>query len=162
MPLDNDEETADRNSIPTGGRLRGRWAATALLLVAALLAGCADDDAPAEDLAAEEPGGLPEWLREVHPPPGAETTGVPEVQVSHEVVGTREDVRLVIDGIDVTQYAGPGQGVLSYKPGDGDEPRAPVELAPGAHRAVVQRVLRPEFGEPHKVLESFGWQFTVQ
>lgn len=162
MSHDKGEETAALYSIPAGGALRGRWAAIALLLLAALLAGCADDDAPAEDVASEEPGGLPGWIREVHPPPGAETTGVPEVQVSHEVVGTREDVRLVIDGIDVTQYAGPGQGVLTYKPGDGDDPRAPVDLGPGFHRAVVQRVLLPEFGETHEVLESFSWEFTVQ
>lgn len=167
MPLCDTNESAAANASPTGGLLRRRRATLALVLLAAVLAGCAEADPPADDAGSDDAGseevsGAPAWVREVHPAPGAETTGLPEVQVSHEVVGTREDVRLVIDGIDVTQYAGPGQGVLTYKPGDGDEPRAPVELSPGTHRAVVQRVLLPEFGETYKVLDSFGWQFTVQ
>lgn len=137
-----------------------RWAAVMVLMLvaAAGMGGCSGDDEPGAG-AAEEPVDLPDWIEGVHPDPGASASPTPEVQVLHGVVGAREGVRLLVDGTDVTQYAGDRPGVLSYDP---DAPRAPVDLGPGTHQASAVRVLLDEFGDQHEVLDQFEWRFTIQ
>lgn len=152
----------------------------------ALVAGCggargspqgsADDttaDQQAEQMPAEQGGGRgperdaweqevrgeqPEWVENVFPPPGSEAASVNKVEITHTAVAEKEGVRLVIDGVDVTAFSEPGRGRLTYEPAD---PRAPVELGPGLHRATAVRVELDEMGEPHEVVDRFGWTFTV-
>lgn len=103
---------------------------------------------------------LPDWIERVHPDPGAEASGTPQIQVVHGAVGVREGVRLLVDGTDVTEYVTTTRpGVLAYDP---NHPRAPVELDPGTHQASALRVRLDEFGEQHEVLDRFEWQFTLQ
>lgn len=103
-------------------------------------------------------GDEPEWVENVFPPPGSEAASVKEVQLIHTAPGGREGVRLVIDGVDVTAFSEPGSGALTYDP---NAPRAPVELESGTHRATAVRVELDEMGEPHEVVDRFGWTFTV-
>lgn len=158
----------------------------AILVCLALLAGCggaggseqesADTttDQQAERMPAELGGGQgpktkdaweekvrgeqPKWVENVFPPPGSEAASVNKVEITHTAVGVREGVRLVIDGVDVTAFSEPGRGRLTYEPAD---PRAPVEFGPGLHRATAVRIKLDEAGEPHEVVDRFGWTFTV-
>lgn len=131
-----------------------------VLVAAGWLGGCTEDEVGEVDTTgSEETVQLPDWIERVHPDPGAEASPTPQVQVVHGVVGTREAVRLVVDGTDVTRYAEPRNGVVTYDP---NRPPAPVELGPGTHEASALRVSLDELGEQHEVLERFDWQFTVQ
>lgn len=103
-------------------------------------------------------GEQPEWVENVFPPPGSESASVNKVEISHTAVAGNQGVRLVIDGVDVTAFSEPGQGRLAYEPAD---PRAPVEFGPGLHRATAVRVELDERGQPHEVIDRFGWTFTV-
>lgn len=140
----------------TAARTRWRRAvALALLALAVAVAGCGDDGT-----GRDEPAALPDWVENVHPVPGTQTTATQQVQVTHSVVANDEGVRLVVDGTDVTVHASETRpGRLAYDP---NRSRAPVELDPGTHEAAVQRVRLDEFGEQHEVLDSFAWEFTVQ
>lgn len=127
-----------------------------LLAMLALLAGCAPDPAKLEQ--AREGEGLPDWIERVHPEPGAEASPVAHVQVVHDVIGETQDVRLVVDGTDVTPYA-TRRGLLSY---DATRPGGPVELDPGEHEASALLVSLDEFGQQQDVLDRFDWRFTIQ
>lgn len=133
-----------------------------VLMLAAVgwVGGCTDEDA-ADSAGAEDPTiDLPDWIRGVHPDPGAEASPTPQVQVLHGEVGVREGVRLSVDGVDVTPYTAEARpGVLAYDP---NRPAAPVELDPGRHRAMAERVRLDEFGEKQEVLDRFEWEFVVQ
>lgn len=147
-----------------------RRAVVMVLMLAAVgwVGGCADDDA-ADSTRAGDPTGagaedptfdLPEWIRGVHPDPGAEASPTPQVQVLHGEVGVREGVRLSVDGVDVTPYTVEVRpGVLTYDP---NRSTAPVELDPGRHRAMAERVRLDKFGEQHDVIDRFEWEFVVQ
>lgn len=170
-------------ALPRHGRLRVGLVGLASL---ALLAGCggaggaeqgsrdttADQQAeqmPAEQGGRQDPqakdaweetvrGDQPKWVENVFPPPGSEAASINKVEISHTAVGVREGVRLVIDGVDVTAFSEPARGRLAYEPAD---PRAPVEFGPGLHRATAVRVKLDEAGEPHEVVDRFGWTFTA-
>lgn len=138
---------------------RPRVAVLALLLVGLVgIGGCAGDTAD-EAAPVDDGAEVPDWIDRVHPEPGAQAVATPQVQVVHGQVGEREGVRLLVDGTDVTQYAGPRPGVLAYDP---NRPQAPVELGPGTHEATALHVSLDEFGEQHEVLDRFEWEFTVQ
>ncbi len=127
-----------------------------LVLLAALLGACGGGTS-GTTLATLDPGAdLPAWLRRVSPVPGASTAGATMVEVEHDLQGPDEDIRLLIDGVDVTTYASLEGGVLVYESGEG-----PVTLQPGRHRATAQRVSLPVQGAEPVVLESFTWAFSV-
>jgi len=42
-----------------------------------------------------------------------------------------------------------------------DEGRAPAELDPGTHAAMVELVDAAEYGEQPEVLDRFEWEFTL-
>lgn len=145
----------------------------ALLALVALLSGaCAGDGA--EDIQAVAEGeaadaaDYPEWIEKLYPPPGSETAINQAVQVEHNAVGPNQQVRLTIDGVDVTAYANEtSPGLLEY---DIDQANAPVDLAPGEHEAVVELMrVTPGASEGvdsydpdvHEVLESYRWSFSV-
>lgn len=99
---------------------------------------------------------------------GSETSVTQAVQVDHDAIAADRQVRLIIDGTDVTAYAvATTPGLLEY---DIDQLRSPVELQPGQHTAVVKlNRVTPGSGEGvesydaevHDTIESFTWTFTV-
>lgn len=121
-----------------------------LVLTALVVAGCTDPDS------GDDPDAQPEWVEEVFPEPGA-TVAVPDaVEVRHTITATDENVRLIIDGVDVTTYASFDAAKLRYESGVG-----PVILESGDHVAEVQWVRLPAFGAQHEVLDSFTWEFRT-
>jgi hypothetical protein len=127
----------------------------ACVLLAFLLTGCNPEAQIADP---RERPGLPGWLSRVYPEPGAEGS-VGEIQVDYQVSGPEQNVRLFVDGVDVTIYSTIQSGSLQY---DVAQEFAPVELDPGPHRAAVELVNEPEQGEAVKVLDRFEWQFEVR
>lgn len=145
-----------------------------LLVVLALLCGaCFGDgaDSITAQVDGDEPAGghgYPDWLHKVYPPPGSETSVTQALQAQYTVQGAARQVRLILDGTDVTTYAtATAPGLLEY---DMDQASAPVELDPGEHNAVVELYkVEPGSGEGvesfdpevHEAIDSFAWSFTV-
>lgn len=134
----------------------------ALAVVGAALTGCGDGD----ELTVPTAPPRPSWIVSVEPRPNAESATFRRVEVKHEVLDDGENVRLFIDGTDVTAYAEFGRedniggpGLLVY---DFEQARDFVPLEPGPHTAKVERVRLPNLGEPHKVMDSYSWSFTIQ
>lgn len=127
-----------------------------LIVVAfgSLVIGCTDREVTeAPDVSTRQP----DWVETVYPEPGAATLGVPAaVEVDHAMTSGDEDVRLIIDGTDVTTYAVLGAGKLRYESGDG-----PVVLDDGEHSAEVQLVTLPAEGVDYRVIDSFRWEFRI-
>lgn len=127
-----------------------------LLLAAAvglLLLGCTD---PETTEGPEGSARQPDWVETVYPEPGA-TLAVPDaVEVGHAITSGDEDVRLIVDGTDVTTYAVFEAGKLRYESG-----RGPVVLGDGEHIAEVQRVTLPVEGVDYEVIDSFRWEFRT-
>lgn len=122
----------------------GVWA---LIAIIAVVGACGDGD---------DASVMPEWVEEVYPEPGA-TVAVPDaVEVDHTLQTVDEDIRLVIDGTDVTAYATFEAGKIRYESGDG-----PVILGGRRHTAEVQRVELEAFGEDYEVLDSYTWEFRT-
>lgn len=140
--------------------------ALALLLPACFGDGAEQIQAKAEDNVADDD--YPAWLDKLYPPPGSKTSVTQAVQVDHNAIAADQQVRLIIDGTDVTAYANAtSPGLLEY---DIDQAQAPIELKPGEHTAVVQLMrVTPGSSEGvdsydedvHQKVESFTWTFTV-
>jgi hypothetical protein len=160
-------------------RVPTRWP---VLAVALLLGACSGDDAaPSADPVTSgaapiigEPA-TPAWLERVHPEPDAQSAAERAVGVDTRTLEPTEELRLVIDGVDVTAQAlagepsgGAGGGAgptfndrLRYDPRDLTvEPLVP--LAPGEHRATVELRRRPGFGEATTLVDAYTWSFTIQ
>lgn len=121
-----------------------------MALLSVALAGVACDGGE------EEATGMPDWVESVYPEPDA-TAAVPDaVEVDHTLQRVDEDVRLVVDGVDVTTYSAFEAGKIRYESGVG-----PVILGGRTHTAEVQRVELDEFGEEYEVLDSFSWEFRT-
>lgn len=104
----------------------------------------------------EDAAQMPDWVESVYPEPGA-TAAVPDaVEVDHTLQRVDEDVRLVIDGVDVTTYATFEAGKIRYESDAG-----PVTLGGRTHTAEVQRVELDAFGADYEVLDSFSWDFRT-
>ena len=143
-----------------------------LVVLAMLLAGCAGDGADSVQAAADGDGQaaaeLPDWVEKLYPPPGSETSATQAIQVNHTAIAADQQVRLILDGTDVTAYANAtSPGLLEY---DIDQDAAPVDLAPGDHKATVELFqVTPGEGEGvdsydpdvHEPIDSFSWTFTV-
>ena len=122
-------------------------------IVLALIAvsGCATTPA------ADDPGDQqPPWVESVFPEPGAVVTAADAVEVDHNLTATDNDIRLIIDGVDVTTYAAFDAGKLRYESGVG-----PVVLEDGDHTAEVQRVVLAEDETQFEVVDSFEWEFRL-
>lgn len=120
-----------------------------VVLITMAVVACGDDEATPGDTAP-----LPDWLESVYPEPGA-TVAVPDaVEVDHTLQRVEHDVRLIIDGVDVTTYATFEAAKIRYESGDG-----PIELGDRRHTATVQRVRLPAYGVDYQVVDSFTWEF---
>lgn len=115
------------------------------------LAGCTTT--PVVDDGADQ---MPSWLETVFPEPGAVVTASDAVEVDHNLTATDNDVRLVIDGVDVTTYAAFDAGKLRYESGVG-----PVVLNNGDHTAEVQRVVLADDEAQFEIVDSFSWEFRL-
>lgn len=124
-----------------------------LCLLLALPAACSTGPATFEEGSTGEP---PAWVEEVVPEPGAVATVPDAVEVDHTITATDEDVRLLINGVDVTTYATFEAGKIRYEAGDG-----PVDLGTGDHTAEVQRVTLPSEGVDFTVIDSYTWRFRL-
>jgi hypothetical protein len=124
-----------------------------LALAVFLIAACTDVPVVEQ----EPPDGVPEWIQGVVPEPSAVATVPDAVEVDHNLPeATDEEMRLIVDGVDVTTYAEFDAGKLRYESGDG-----PVVLSSGDHTAEVQRVLLPADQTEFRILDSFSWEFRV-
>jgi hypothetical protein len=147
-----------------------------LCLVAA--AACGDDDVSdttrgtsTTDQLDPRPSGLPSWLERVFPEDGANSSER-AVEVDYGLLGDRQEIRVVIDGTDVTaQLDGidrasdgdtlfPSPGQLRYDPSAIERPIVPLE--PREHSAEVRLVELDEFGANLETIDEYSWSFTVQ
>lgn len=105
----------------------------------------------------QDPGSesQPSWVETVYPAPGSSATTL-AVEVDHTITSTDNDVRLMVDGVDVTTYAAFDAGRLRYESGVG-----PVVLGGGEHWAEVQLVTLPHEGADYEVLDSYRWEFGI-
>lgn len=125
-----------------------------MLCLALLLApACSTGPTSFEEGSTSEP---PAWVEAVTPEPGAVATVPNAVEVDHAIAATDEDVRLVINGVDVTTYATFEAGKIRYEASDG-----PVDLGTGDHTAEIQRVTLPVEGTDFSVIDSYTWRFRV-
>lgn len=122
-----------------------------ILLALFAVAGCTTT--PVADDGADP---MPSWVETVFPEPGAVVTASDAVEVDHSLTATDNDIRLVIDGVDVTTYAAFDAGKLRYESGVG-----PVVLDDGDHTAEVQRVVLADDGIQFEVVDSFKWEFRL-
>lgn len=130
-----------------------RWLRLVVSLLLALVVPAACNGSTSSDNTTS--GSQPNWIEDVVPEPGAVATVPQAVEIDHAVTGPTENVRLVIDGVDVTSYAQFDAGKLRYEDGAG-----PVELTPGLHTAKAQRVRLPTADETDfQVLDSYTWEF---
>lgn len=151
---------------------RARTPVLAIVVFALALTGCFGDGA--DDIQAVAEGDTntvadyPEWIEKVYPPPDSELSVTQAVQVNHSAIAADQQVRLIIDGTDVTSYAvATAPGLLEY---DIDQEQAPVELSPGEHQATANLVrVTPGASEGvdsydpevHETVETFSWTFNV-
>lgn len=124
--------------------------ALAVLVVLALFACDTTSEPEGETIA------RPDWVETVFPEPGSVLTTTDAVEVDHTLTATDNDVRLIIDGVDVTTYSAFDAGKLRYESGVG-----PVVLSSGDHWAEVQLVTLPAEGEQFEVLDSYRWEFRI-
>lgn len=184
-------------SVSTGATERAgrcRWPAVPLVLlsgIAVLGAACTGDDAGDDGAVATVTGGpaatpptstphdsdptMPAWVQRVHPPPNASNSPERAVSVDATTVPAGQELRLIIDGIDVTAQALTAEpsdtagidgqptnnGSLRYDPRD--TAGAPlVELRPGEHSATAELRERSEFGGRSRLIDAYTWQFVLQ
>ncbi|MGE0732208.1 MAG: hypothetical protein AB7O92_29085 [Acidimicrobiia bacterium] len=117
---------------------------------------------------------MPDWIQRVRPSPDADTSAERAVSVDAVTLDESQELRLIIDGVDVTAQAlvsepSGSAGVdgqpatndqLRYDPRDTSTPL--VELAPGDHSATAELRERSEFGAQSVLLDSYTWQFNLQ
>lgn len=136
------------------------------LLMAIVAAACGENGVEAPEAVDTSEPALPAWLVSVEPKPGQESAALRRVEVQHRVVTDGENVRLSIDGVDVTSYAEFGREETAVGPGllvyDFEQARNFLPLDPGEHTARVDRVRLTGIGEEFEVLDSYSWSFTIQ
>lgn len=134
-------------------RSRLLTAVLAVLMVAVGSTGCSSAQSEPSSLPTTS---VPNWVERVYPAPNS-TTAVPDgVEVRHRLQSPQDNVRLLVDGVDVTTYATFDAGKLRYESGAG-----PVVLTPGEHTATVEQVTQPENGSEFRVLDSYSWSFRA-
>lgn len=163
-------------SAVTGRFVRGLGVCLTAVTCSFGVLACGDDgDEQAEGDPAEftDPV-VPDWIERVDP--SAESGPTPEraVEVDFVEPDPAEEVRLEIDGVDVTAQALVGEpedvnpddlqptldSRLRYDPRDIDNPL--VELSPGPHSATAILSDRGGFGEEAREIDSYSWEFTIQ
>ncbi|CAN5817085.1 hypothetical protein BH23ACT12_BH23ACT12_03150 [soil metagenome] len=137
-------------------------ASFAAMIAIALLAGCNADEATTP--AAGE--ALPSWLVSVDPEPNEQSAVLRRIEVNYKLQTDGENVRLSVDGTDVTSYADFGReqnvGGPSSLVYDFEQARELVSLEPGEHTATVDLVRLEDLGEQPQILDTYSWSFTIQ
>jgi hypothetical protein len=124
-----------------------------VVLVLLVAAACSDDDG--EGAAGRED--FPDWVVDVFPEPNATVAVTDIVEVQHRLVDPEHEIRLLIDGVDVTARSEMiDDGTLRY-----DAKTGAVDLGTGRHAAEVQRVLLPVDEIEGRVVDSFTWEFRT-
>jgi hypothetical protein len=126
---------------------RLKRAAVTLALV--LLAGCG---ATTATTATPPPGteALPSWVVSLNPHPGSSSEANTVVEVEHTVTEPDHEVRLIVDGVDVTAGALIGARSLAYEP-----------LSRGSHTVRIEHVWLPGAGADLETIETFTWRFET-
>lgn len=141
-----------------------------LVLVIAVVAAAGLVACDRSQTQATEP--LPDWIEQVRPTPDADTTGNKVVSVDQSVLQPQEQVRLEVDGVDVTDQVrhrplskgkvGPlAPARLQYDPSTVTDPL--VKLTPGEHSATAVLLRYPqgfEAGHP-KTIDRYHWSFRI-
>lgn len=179
----SERRPAGYDEVMIGRHHAGERSGWLTILTAGLLLGaCSGDDGAdatspvtTDPSAAVSDAALPAWLEEVQPPPDAQAVPERAVAVDTRTLEPTEELRLLIDDVDVTAQAltgeptgGAGGGTvptfndrLRYDPRDlAVDPLLP--LAPGEHLATVELRRRPAFGEPTTLVDAFTWSFSIQ
>lgn len=141
----------------------------AALLALASLPACGADGTDVEP-GAQSKQALPSWLVDVRPDPGVEDSTLKLVEVEHTVQTGGRDVRLIIDGVDVTAFADfgseeriTGPGHILFDPiNDPQAAETTVTLDAGEHTATAQLVELDEIGGQEQVVDSFTWTFSIK
>ncbi len=154
-------------------RTRCVWLAATVLLTGAALA-CTPPSSRDEGTVSSGtglPADAPSWLESVSPAPGARLSGAAMVTVNTDFVTGNQEVRLEIDGVDVTELAvaqppsseqaevvTPNR--LVYDPREVTDP--PVVLDPGRHTATVRALDFAGFESGQSRSKgTFTWTFEV-
>lgn len=127
------------------------------IVVASLLTGCTTDstvDAPTDGGQDDD---QPSWIDEVTPRPDASLAPGEGVSVRYQITDPDHEVRLIVDGVDVTAVSEAGPGFLRYDEAD----PGPVQLAPGDHSAEARLVTREVAGVDVVTVDSFVWTFRL-
>lgn len=135
--------------------MRALRAIVLCMLAVSLVSACSTGPATFEEGQVSS-GESPTWVEAVVPEPGSVAKVPDAVEVEHTITSTNEDVRLLVDGVDVTTYATFDAGKIRYEGGSG-----PVPLDSGEHTAEVQRVRLPGEGLDYEVIDSFTWSFRI-
>jgi hypothetical protein len=164
------------------GRKRALWLRGLVIGLMLVVASCGSDDNGDASPSTSRPiattttprtdTARPVWVTSVSPEDGAATPDA-VVSVGYGVLPPRHEIRLVIDGVDVTSQSldperlpnaapplFPSPGTLRYEPSALDRPL--VMLPPGKHLATVKQVVLPEFGATLTTVDEYDWSFEVR
>ena len=128
------------------------WLVGVLMLAGA---GCADDSDTDESLQESEP--LPVWIDEITPRSNATFSPIGGISVRYVLTDPETEVRLIVDGVDVTAVSDAGPGLLRYE----DDAEGIVRLDAGMHTAEAQLVILPAAGIDTVVIDSYSWVFRI-
>jgi hypothetical protein len=119
-----------------------------VVVAALLLAACSSEETTATPPTGT--AGLPGWVVSLSPEPGSSSQANTVVEVRHTIDQPGHEVRLILDGVDVTAGALRGDGILTYEP-----------LASGPHTARIEHAWLPGAGADLETIDSFTWRFET-
>ena len=128
------------------------WLVSILTLAGA---GCADDSDTDGSPQQAEP--LPVWIDEITPRANATFSPSSGISVRYDLTEPDTEVRLFVDGVDVTAVSDGGPGLLRYE----DNAEGIVRLDAGMHTAEAQLVILPTAGVDTVTVDSYTWSFRI-
>lgn len=128
------------------------WLVSMLMLAGA---GCGDDSDTGESPQQAEP--LPVWINEITPRANATFSPTGGISVRYDLTDPDTEVRLIVDGVDVTAVSDGGPGLLRYV----DDAEGIVRLDAGRHTAEAQLVILATAGVDTVVIDSYTWEFRT-
>lgn len=99
---------------------------------------------------------LPAWIDEVTPRPGAAYAPDSGVSVRYQLPSIDQEVRLIIDGVDVTSVSTEGPDLLRY-----DTSQGIIDLNTGDHRAEARLVILSADGVETVPVDTYTWTFRL-
>lgn len=118
-------------------------------------AGCTTSSDTDEGFEPAEP--LPVWIDEITPRANATFSPIGGISVRYALTDPDTEVRLIVDGVDVTASSEGGPGLLRYE----DNAQGIVPLDAGMHTAEAQLVTLPTAGVDTIVIDSYSWAFRI-